>query len=147
MKCYFALTEPDKDNHFYTDLFEVTLKSARQNTTLELVALYDGSRNHLCYQLMRDYGVEVIEHEFSHKLAVKQTFSDDYMLSHFGKIIPHDKIVGTFMRMDIPFIEKSEKYVLYSDIDVIFNQDIDESQLPKPRYLAATSEFHPKNLG
>ena len=142
MKCYFALTEPDKDNTFYTDLFEVTLKSARQNTKLELVALYSGSRDHKCYQLMKDYGVEVIEHEFSHKMALKKTFNEDYMMSHFGKLIPYEKISGTFMRMDIPFIEKREEQVFYADIDVIFNQDIDERHMPKPKYLAAAPEFH-----
>ena len=45
------------------------------------------------------------------------------------------------MRMEIPVVEKEEKYVLYSDIDVIFNADILLEELPHPTYLAAAPEY------
>lgn len=45
-------------------------------------------------------------------------------VAEFRKEIEYNRIFGTFMRMEIPVVEKEEKYVLYSDIDVIFNADI-----------------------
>lgn len=45
------------------------------------------------------------------------------------------------MRWEIPVDEKEEKYVLYSDIDVIFNADILLEELPHPTYLAAAPEY------
>lgn len=145
MKCYFALTAPDKNNAVYTELFEVALKSARQNTTLDLYALYDGPKEHPCYTLMEKYAVKIIEHQFSHKNDIAKTYTESYLLSHYGKVIPYEKLAGTFMRLDIPFIEKTDDFVLYSDIDVIFLEDIKEEDFPKTKYLAAVSEFS-KNI-
>lgn len=141
MKCYFALTEPDSDNEVYLDLLEVTLKSANSNTTLDLYALYDGSITSRCHELLRKYNVNVIYHKFSHEEYLPKVYPLSYMQKKLGKVVSYKKIAGTFMRLDIPFIEKEDDYVLYSDIDVIFNSDITLDELPHPRYLAAAPEF------
>ena len=145
MKCYFALTEPDLQNSVYIDLLEVTLKSAVNNTTLDLYALYDGNNTGACYDLLRKYNVNIIFHKFSHEDFLPQVYPKSYLKQQYGKAISYKKIAGTFMRLDIPFIEKNDEFVLYCDIDVLFNSDINLDELPKPRYLAAAPEFD-KNI-
>ena len=141
MKCYFALTEPDSDNEVYIDLLEVTLKSAVKNTSLDLYALYDGKVDSRCYSLLKKYNVNIILHKFSHEQFLPIVYPEDYMKQQYGKVISYKKIAGTFMRLDIPFIEKDDEFVLYCDIDVLFNCEISLDELPKPHYLAAAPEF------
>ena len=141
MKCYIALTAPISDTDVYVNLLAVTLRSARKNTTLDLYALYDGPTTSRCYQLLQENNVTIISHQFSHKQYLEKTYPKEYLLQYHGKLISYDKLAGTFMRLDIPFIEQEDKFVLYVDIDVMFLQDIKLEDLPKPTYLAASSEF------
>lgn len=146
MKCYFCLTAPDAENEIYLSLFNLSIKSALNNTKLNLCILYDGPQDHACYKLIENYKkshtnrVSVINHEFSHKKYLEDTYPSEY-LDKFDIHTSYDKLAGTFMRLDIPFIEKEDEFVLYSDIDVYFNSDIRLSDLPKPTYLAAAPEF------
>ena len=70
-----------------------------------------------------------------------EIYPREWMLQNLGREIEYNRIFGTFMRMEIPVVEKEEKYVLYSDIDVIFNADILLEELPHPTYLAAAPEY------
>lgn len=125
----------------YSDLLTVALKSARQNTSLDLVVLYDGPKVHRIYDILTRYNVKIIEHPFSHFDCLKKTFTPDILLSKTGKSsIDFKKLSGTFMRLDIPFIEKDDDYVLYTDVDVIFNKDIKDYDLLKPKIVAAGPE-------
>lgn len=141
MKCYFCFTAPKKENDVYVDLLEVSLKSASQNTTLDLYALYDGPDSGRCYELLKNYHVSIIKHRFSHEYCLDRLYPDDWKIRNFGKIDSNKKIAGTFMRLDIPFIENEDEYVLYTDIDVMFLSDIKANELPRPRFLAAGPEF------
>ena len=76
-----------------------------------------------------------------YKLELMEIYPREWMLQNLGKEIEYNRIFGTFMRMEIPVVEKEEKYVLYSDIDVIFNADILLEELPHPTYLAAAPEY------
>ena len=49
------------------------------------------------------------------------------------------------MRLDIPFLEKEEDYVFYTDIDVYFQSNVSLEVLKLPKYLSATPEFN-KNI-
>ncbi len=141
MKCYFCLTEPDEQNSVYLDLLYVSLKSARQNTTLDLYALYDGSSTGRCYEILKEFDVHIIEREFSHKKDLEKTYTKEDIKKFCGREVPYSKIAGTFMRFDIPFVEQEDEYVLYTDIDVIFLKDFLPDGFAKPQYLAATAEF------
>lgn len=137
MKCYLTLTAPASDDDPYVDLLEVTLKSARENTTLDVHVLYDGPEDCRTFRLMKQYGAKVIPHRFSHYEEVQRLFRTDFK----GRPVDSRKVAGTFMRLDIPFLEKEEEYVLYVDMDVFFIRDVRAEDLPKPEYLAASSEF------
>ncbi|WP_295484428.1 glycosyltransferase [uncultured Succinatimonas sp.] len=141
MKCYICLTAPHDDNDVYVSTLEATLVSARKNTSLEIVALYDGSEDSECYKLLKLFEVEIIKHEFSHKSYLDKIYPNEHIKRNVKKEDFYHKLSGTFMRLDIPFVEKEEKYVLYVDIDVIFLKDIVLADLPKPKFLAAAPEF------
>lgn len=146
MKCYFCFTAPDSDNEVYTNLFKLSLESALNNTSLILCILYDGPTNHKCFDLIKNYQenfpnrINVIPHEFSHKIYLKNAYPKKY-LEKYEITTSYDKLAGTFMRLDIPFIERDENFVLYTDIDVYFTDDVHLDKLPKPKYLAASPEF------
>lgn len=125
----------------YSELLTVALKSARQNTSLDIVVLYDGPKSHYILNILASYNVKIIRHTFSHFEDLKKTFSPDILFSKTGKnSIDFKKLSGTFMRLDVPFIENDDDYVLYTDIDVIFNKDINDTELTKPKIIAAGPE-------
>jgi hypothetical protein len=51
---------------------------------------------------------------------------------------------GALLRLEIPFIEPSERYVLYTDCDVLFTGRV-ELEAFSPRYFAAAPGHHPFN--
>lgn len=141
MKCYICLTDSIVNRKDYFDLLKVTLISARKNTSLRLICLYDGKENDIVYKLLKEFDVEIIIHQLPYKKELMEIYPREWMLQHLGKEIEYNRIFGTFMRMEIPMIEKEEAYVLYSDIDVIFNDDILLEELPHPTFLAAAPEY------
>lgn len=141
MNCYICLTDSVVTRKDYLDLLKVTLISARKNTSLYLVCLYDGKENDVVYNLLQQFDVEIIIHQLPYKQELREIYSREWMLETLGKEIEYNRIYGTFMRLEIPVIEKEEKYVLYSDIDVIFNDDILLEELPHPAYVAAAPEY------
>lgn len=141
MKCYICLTDSISIRKDYLDLLKVTLISARKNTSLKLVCLYDGKTDDAAYKLLEEYQVEIILHPIPYKQELMEIYPKEWMNKELGKQIDYNRIFGTFMRMEIPMIEKEEEYVLYTDMDVIFNHDIRLEDLPRPKYLAAAPEF------
>ena len=120
----------------YFNMLKVTLISARKNTSLRLICLYDGKIGDPVYNLLKDFKVEIIIHELPYKKELMEIYSHEWMETELGKDIENSRIFGTFMRMEIPIIEKEDEYVLYTDMDIIFNDDILLKDLPHPAYLA-----------
>lgn len=141
MKCYICLTDSVITRKDYFDLLRVTLISAKKSTSLQLICLYDGKVNDSIYNLLQEFGVEIIIHQLPYKQELMEIYPREWMLQTLGKEIEYSRIFGTFMRMEIPVVEKEETYVLYTDIDVIFNDDILLEDLPRPTYLAAAPEY------
>ena len=147
MKCYFCLTAPSTNNEMYLRLLELSIKSAILNTSLSIIILYDGPDKGPCFSLLENYKnlyknrITIRSHIFSHKRYLKNVYPVQYICNNLGSATDYNKISGAFMRLDIPFIENEDQYVLYTDIDVYFNKDIILENLPKPTYLAASSEF------
>lgn len=151
MKCYFCLTAPDNANLVYANLFELSLSSALYNTNLTISILYDGDRNHKCYKIIEKYQslfsdrINIINHKFSHKKYLPTVYPKNYFEKMHFTPISYDKLAGTFMRLDIPFLEKEEDYVFYTDIDVYFQSNVSLEVLKLPKYLSAAPEFN-KNI-
>ena len=141
MKCYICLTDSIVNRKAYFNMLKVTLISARKNTSLRLICLYDGKIGDPVYNLLKDFKVEIIIHELPYKKELMEIYSHEWMETELGKDIEYSRIFGTFMRMEIPIIEKEDEYVLYTDMNIIFNDDILLKDLPHPAYLAAAPEF------
>ena len=142
MKCYFCLTEPNANNLPYIDLLYVSLKSACENTNLDLYVVYDGTENGRCWEILQEFNVKIIRHTFSHKQYLPKTFSKEYIHKiSGGQDIAYDKLAGAFMRLDIPFIEQEDDYVFYADIDVLFLKDFSHENFGETEYLSAAPEF------
>lgn len=141
MKCYLCITDSIVDRKDYFDMLKVALMSARKNTTLHLVCLYDGKENDPVYNLLKEYDVQIIIHEFPFKQEIRDIYPAKWMIDNLGKLIDYNQIYGAFMRMEIPAIETEDQYVFYADVDVLFLGDIRLEDLPRPAYLAAAPEY------
>lgn len=127
----------------YQNLLNVALKSAKLNTSLNIIVLYDGPENHDFSKLIDSYSVKRINWRFSHFEDLKHTYTKEVLLKQTGKdSIDYKKLAGTFMRMDIPFIERDDQYVLYVDIDVMFMSDLNLESLPRPKVVMVGPEFN-----
>lgn len=109
MKCYICLTDSIVTRKDYLDLLKVMLISARKNTSLHLVCLYDGNTNDLVYNLLKEFNVEIILHQLPYKQELMEIYPREWMLQNLGKEIEYNRIFGTFMRMEIPVVEKRRK--------------------------------------
>ncbi len=126
MKWYFALNDRSKD---YAYLAKAAVRSAAANTSLIPHCLYDGEPDELTSWFER-HGVKVIHHRVSFFPALQAHYPPDLL-----KIA-----AGAFLRCDIPIIEKEDEYVLYTDCDVIFLQEVAAVDLPKPKFCACSTE-------
>ncbi|WP_074945281.1 glycosyltransferase [Succinivibrio dextrinosolvens] len=137
-----SASNDEKTSTLYQNLLKVALRTATQNTSLDIVVLYDGPENHPFRDIIDSYPVKRIDWVFSHFEDLKKTFTKDILLTQTGRdSIDFKKLAGTFMRLDIPFIEKEESYVLYADIDVMFMADLNLESLTKPKVLMVGPEF------
>ncbi len=133
MHWYFALSEKsiDREHHDWRNLIRVAVQSAKANTTLKPHMLYDGVDNAFTQEL-RMLGVKVIFHRSS-------------LCELFEKRRPGDMnylgiASGAFLRFDIPIIEKSADYVLYTDCDVLFRCEPNFYSSAAPDFFSATSQ-------
>ena len=76
-----------------------------------------------------------------YKQELMEIYPREWMLQNLGREIEYNRIFGTFMRMEIPVVEKEEKYYLYSDFEEIFNYYFLRDDLPNHTYLGAAPEY------
>jgi hypothetical protein len=131
---WFCGVNDNSQNH--KDMYIAALRSALKYTTLIPMLIYDGDDSKFM-ENVNQLGSKVIKH--SSVLNDKPVFQSK----------PADwKSIGTgaFLRIDIPLICKylniPDKYVLYTDTDVIFMQDVvNELHKFSPKYFAVCPEF------
>jgi len=104
--------------------------SCLQNTSLTPHLVYSG-RDNSFIRYLSSLGVKIFFHRSSFKNAIdaaspRQGFNKDWA-------------AGNFLRFDIPLLEETDDYVLYTDTDVVFCSDI--LSLPRPGVIAAANEF------
>ena len=132
MKWFFALSEASLSaDNLYADCIRVAVISAKRNTTLTPCFLYDGGDNQFV-QEMRSCGVNVIHHRSALYDNIVSAKPGD---RHYIRIAS-----GAFLRLDIPIIEQSDRFVLYTDCDVMFQRDPDLTNLT-PKYFSVAPEF------
>lgn len=96
---------------------------------LEPICLYDGKHPAIISWLQAN-GVRVIQHKLLFENLIRDKYHNDWS-------------IGSFMRTDIPVICSmfKDKYVLYTDCDVMFMGDLANIGKIKPNYFAASTEF------
>jgi hypothetical protein len=133
LKLFLATnTETKQTKNFL--LIEKAIKSAIQNTDFEIFLIYDGDKTELDFSSR----VNIIEHR--HRLYP--------VFKNACKHLAYAS--STFLRTEIPYICNNlgikDKYVLYTDHDVIFNRaDYSELDNIKPNFLAASTEIEKDN--
>lgn len=134
MNWYFALSAATlaSPDHDWPSLIRVAIRSARRNTSLIPHLLWDGADTPFLDEL-RAMGVKVMFHRVAFHSALAK-FKDDP-----GYLATAE---GCFLRVDIPLLEQSAAFVLYTDADVMFLRDpVPALRAIRPTYIAAMSEF------
>lgn len=130
-KWYFACNASAFAHAF--DQIEVAVLSARQRTGLTPILLLDLPKptptdlERLAW--LGAMGVTIRRHRAEMFAPVR---------AHFGAAA--DPFNGHWLRCDIPILETSDPFVLYTDIDVVFRADVTVSDVA-PRFVACAPEF------
>ena len=138
LKWYFAISHSSvPGNSFlpadssYVDMVRVAVKSALDNTNLQPHMIYDGSPCDFTDEMVRN-GVRVIFHELSFAKAVTSHMPENRLWQRIAR--------GTYLRIDIPLLEQTDQFVLYTDCDIIFRKHPSVEDV-SPEYFAAAPEF------
>lgn len=138
LKWFFAINSESPDFDSYSQMLKVAVQTAQRNTSLEPFCIYDGSENDVT-QWLRENGVTVIHHRSPHYEQFKREFPSC-----------HTVAAGAFLRVEIPKIVDMygmpDEYVLYTDCDVIFQNDfVDRLNGLTCKYIAAAPEHEVDN--
>jgi FkbM family methyltransferase len=134
MNWYIALSAATlaSPHHDWPSLIRVAVRSATRCTSLVPHLLWDGPETGFLDEL-RGLGVRVMSHRVSFYDRLVG-FKDDP--AYLGTA------AGCFLRVDIPVLEESEEFVLYTDADVVFLRDpVPALRTIRPEFFAAMSEF------
>lgn len=123
-----TLTHPEHD---IPGLIQASVASALQNTSLQPHLIYDGGENDLIARL-RAMNVTIVPHRVSFYDEIMRTSAPG-----FNPLIAG----GAYLRTEIPSLGLPDKYVLYTDCDVIFLRQPTFLEL-SPDYFASAPETH-----
>lgn len=128
---YFSINEAGIQRQSIQSMITVAVRSCQATTSLKPYCLYWGEpRQEL--DILTDMGVAIIPHESSLAPELKVGYRDNYF-----------KFAGHWLRVDIPEIEVTDDFVLYTDIDIIFCGL--PSRLPAPHFLSVAPEGREKD--
>jgi len=134
MKWYAAISSYSSPD--YLQMLDVAITSCKLNTKFV--------PNLIC-----DKKCDSIE-KIKDKHGINVIYYAGKVFSSFVAKFEHDKrlqgIAGTYLRSDIPIVEETDDFVLYTDADVMFgNPNIGKIPIPTPEYFAAAPEFDINN--
>lgn len=128
MKWYFCLNEEGLPG--FAEIVLVAAHSARQRTSLEPHLLYDGPKNAIT-DYLSSIGVTVHYHRSQIAPLLNSAKAPGYS---------PNVARGAYLRLDIPLIETSDAFALYTDCDVTFFSDPKLTSI-EPVLLAACPEY------
>lgn len=138
MKWFFTANQESLQDPNFFRLVEASIRSARTNTRLQPFIGYHGGP---CPEIkkIQNMGVEVLEV----RPAIADALSDYADRNKLSEVHRRTRM-GAFLRIDLPrYILKTgidDKYILYTDCDVIFLRDIDIRS--KPKFFCANGAWH-----
>jgi hypothetical protein len=136
-KWYFA-TNMHGLRHAFAQI-KVAVVSNRANLRLAphcIVDDFDGDeRTDERIRWLVDNGVQIIRHRASMLDVLRPRFGEQ--MNTFG---------GHWLRCDIPALETTDEFVLYTDIDVMFLKPLPDT-IAYPKYVACGPEHHQNDYG
>ncbi|MEI2419547.1 class I SAM-dependent methyltransferase, partial [Arthrospira platensis SPKY2] len=134
MKWFFAFNEEGPKFQDFAKMVKVAVATAQEKTSLEPFCIYDGSENDLTSWL-KNRKVNLIFHRTPHYDRFKNNMVDQSFRT----------ACGAYLRVEIPKIieqyDISDEYVLYTDCDVLFVNDVvDYLKSLQCRYFGAVPE-------
>lgn len=140
MKWYFCMER--RGLLRFENCIRVALHSCRKYTSLKPVCVWYDEEYQIpvnFHEMLERYGVEIVlGRGLIYQMAQSQGDSIKVALNH--------AVAGSYLRYEIPFIENEDEFVFYADVDVIFQSELDFSNI-KPRFFAAAPEFNRGNYG
>ncbi len=120
-KWFFALSEASlgHHDHDWPALIRAAVASAKANTCLTPIFIYDGAANGFTAEL-QGHGVKIIHHRLSYLGNIVQRWNQIGLQQDPMRLAI---IAGAYLRTEIPNIEFEDDYVLYTDCDVMFLSD------------------------
>lgn len=140
MKCYFTFNNDIENNPPYLQMLEAALASARQNTTLDLYALFDGNKEDKIYQILQKYHIKTTICHLSFYDKLQHFYDEAYEREHNMPLNRLKQAAANFMKFEIPEYEHDDECILYTDLDTLFLKDINTEKL-YTKTLAAAPEF------
>jgi lipopolysaccharide biosynthesis glycosyltransferase len=136
MKWFFAVSDISMDHHDhdFRALIRSAVNSARANTRLIPHMIFDGPEGSFTEE-MRALGVIVIRHRISFydRLEAAQSVQRPDWTSYMYVAS------GALLRLEIPLLEQTDAFVLYTDCDVVFLKDPELEHL-RPDVFAVAPE-------
>jgi len=137
----------------YHEMAKVAVVSARKHTSLQPVCVVFGEyREHQMIQWLKSQGARVIFHEprWANFMleATENAKRRGYQNSKSPLYADPEKLVATFLRLDISTLGFVDDYVLYTDVDVLFTGNVDLNQFGAtlPRYFTMGTEYEGADL-
>ena len=134
MKWFFALCNTSKDCKRTMEHLKIAVNSAKQNTNLEPYFLYDGEEDELT-EWLTSKGINVF---------ITQVSFLDTLLNN-PKFESKGTARGAYLRVEVPKLIKKlklkDKFILYTDCDVIFTETSTDIFNYTPEYFVAAPEF------
>ena len=131
MKWFFAVNAAtfDHQEHDWNSMIQAAVCSARRNTWLQPNCIFDGPPNKFTSDL-KTLGVNVIFH--------RSTLYESMLAQ--GPSFPLAVAAGCYLRIDIPWLEPDEDFVLYTDCDVLFRSHPSITSL-RPKLFACAPQM------
>lgn len=137
MKWFLTTNESSLNNETFFKQLQVAVMSATTRTNLVPHLIYDGEENEKL-DWLKSNGVAILPY----KLSIRREVSEWVLNNSKPELLPElvDVRTGAYLKTEIPIAIRQhgirDKYILYTDCDVIFMRDVD-LQNYRPRYLAA----------
>lgn len=119
----------------YIEMFtKAVISQKKTNPNIRSYLIFDGERDDHIEYLETKLDVTIVPYRVSFYEKLKQHYADNHIAA------------GAYLRCDIPLIVKDTlklpvKYVLYTDNDVLFMDDVTRLTSLKPKYFNISSEF------
>ena len=134
MKWFMTTNESSLGNKSFFKLLQVAVVSAQKNTRLIPHLVYDGTEKPRELKWLKDRGVTIVPFHS----PLREPIAEFVRQSAASDLV--DVRTGAYLKTEIPEAIKqyglNDKYVLYTDCDVVFVKDFDLRKA-EPRFLSA----------